>query len=156
PTSVSLRLEIVRRHQQGTPLTRVAAELGVPYGTARKIWRRHRHGDRERPSDRPRGPGRPVPEGTHALIRIACDLKRDHPTWGAGLIRLELRAHAGAAPIPSVRSLQLAFVRAGVHRPRRRRPPVAVVPRAALPHEVWQVDAVEEVPLATGEKICWL
>src|SRR5262249_21258265 len=79
-----------------------------------------------------------------------------HPTWGAGLIRLKLRPHAHGASIPSVRSLQLAFVRAGVHRPRRRRTAAAMVPWAALPHEIWQVDAVEEVPLATGERIRWL
>ena len=71
---------------------------------------------------------------------------------GAGLIRLQLREHARGATIPSVRSLQVAFARAGVHRPRRRRAAAAVVPQAALPHEVWQVDAVENVPLATRQR----
>src|SRR5262249_4540067 len=31
-----------------------------------------------------------------------------------------------------------------------------VVPQAVHPHEIWQVDAVEDVPLATGQRICWL
>ena len=45
PLSVPLRQEIVRRRQQGLPLTQIAAELAIPYGTVRNIWRlfrRHR------------------------------------------------------------------------------------------------------------------
>ena len=91
------------------------------------------------------------------LLRVACELKREHPTWGAGLIRLQLREHARGSAIPSVRSLQAAFVRAGVHRPRCRRATAAFVPWAAQPHEVWQVDAVENVPLAApGGRVSWL
>ena len=146
----------MRRHQQGIPLTRIAAELAIPYGTVRNIWRLFRRHGLERLAPDHGRLGRPVAASTIELLRIACELKRDHPTWGAGLIRLELRTYAQDGRIPSVRSLQLAFVRAGVHRPRRRRAAIAVVPQAALPHEVWQVNAVENVPLATGERICWL
>jgi len=156
PLSVPLRQEIVRRHQQGLPLTQIAADLAIPYGTVRKIWRLYRQQGLERLTPDYGGLGRPVPPSTQELLRIACDLKRDHPTWGAGLIRLKLRKHAHDAPIPSIRNLQVAFVRAGVHRPRRRRAPAVVVPQAVHPHEVWQVDAVENVPLATGQRICWL
>jgi hypothetical protein len=39
PLSVPLRQEIVRRHLPGLPLTRIAAELAIPYGTVRKAWR---------------------------------------------------------------------------------------------------------------------
>ena len=31
-----------------------------------------------------------------------------------------------------------------------------MVPQAVEPHEIWQVDAVENVPLATGQRISWL
>ena len=156
PLAVPLRQEIVRRHQQGTPLTRIAADLAIPYGTVRKVWRLYRRGGLERLDPGYCRRGRPVPPSTQQLLRIACDLKRDHPAWGAGLIRLRLRPHAHGAPIPSVRSLQVAFVRAGVHRPRRRRTATVMVPQAVLPHEIWQADAVENVPLATGQRICWL
>ena len=148
PLPVPLRQEIVRRHQQGIPLTGIAADLAIPYGTVRKVWRLFRRHGLDGLDPRSRGHGRPVPPATQELLRVACELKREHPTWGAGLIRLRLREHAAGAPIPSVRSLQVAFARAGVHRPRRRRAAVAVVPWAAQPHEIWQVDAVENVPLA--------
>jgi hypothetical protein len=61
PLSVPLRQEIVRRHQQGTPLTRIAAELAIPYGTVRKAWRLDRRHGLERPTPDPRPRGRPVP-----------------------------------------------------------------------------------------------
>ena len=156
PLSVPLRQEIVRRRQQGLPLTQIAADLAIPYGTVRNIWRLYRRHDREGLAPDYRSCGRPVPPPIQELLRIACDLKREHPVWGAGLSRLQLRKHAHDRDLPSVRSLQLAFVRAGVNRPRRRRAAAVVVPQAVQPHEIWQVDAVENVPLATGQRICWL
>ena len=97
-----------------------------------------------------------VPPRIQERLQIACDLKREHPAWGAGLIRLQLREHAAQRSLPSVRSLRRAFIRAGVHRPRHRRVRTVVVPQAVDPHEIWQVDAVENVPLAAGQRICWL
>ena len=83
PLSVPLREEIVRRHRQGHPLTRIAADLAIPYGTVRNIWRRARRHDGEGLAPDYRSCGRPVHPRAQELLRIACDLKRDHPTWGA-------------------------------------------------------------------------
>ncbi len=121
PLSVPLRQEVVRRRQQGLPLTQIAADLAIPYGTVRNIWRLYRRHDREGLAPDYRFCGRRVPPPIQELLRIACDLKREHPVCGAGLIRLQLRKHAHDRDLPSVRSLQLAFVRAGINRPRRRR-----------------------------------
>ena len=53
--------------------------------------------------------GRPVPTRIQELLQIACDLNREHPARGAGLIRLQLRKHVHEGGLPSIRSLQLAF-----------------------------------------------
>src|SRR5262249_27488802 len=79
PLSVPLRQEIVRRHQQGLPLTRIAADLAIPYGTVRKIWRLYRRGGLERLAPDYSHQGRPVPSNTRELLRIACEIKREHP-----------------------------------------------------------------------------
>ena len=128
PLSVPLRQEIVRRRQQGMPLTQIAAEPAIPYGTVRNIWRLFRRDQREDLAPDYRSCGRPVPTRIQELLQIACDLKRDHPARGAGLIRLQLRKHVHEGGLPSIRSLQLAFARAGVNRPRHRRGAAVVVP----------------------------
>src|ERR1017187_9419384 len=130
PLSVPLRQEIVRRCQQGTPLTRIAADLAIPYGTVRNIWRLFRRHGGEGLAPNYRSCGRPVPPRIQDLLHLACELKRQHPAWGAGLIRLQLPNPAPEPRLPSVRSLQRAFVRAGVHRLRHRRVRAVVVPQA--------------------------
>ena len=102
PTPVPFRQEIVRRRQQGMPLTRIAAELAIPYGTVRNIWRLFGRHQREDLAPDYRSCGRPVPPRIQELLRIACDLKRDHPAWAAGLIRLQLRKHVHEGGIPSI------------------------------------------------------
>jgi len=152
PLPVPLRQEIVHRHQQGLPLTQIAADLAIPYGTVRNIWRLCRRRGLDGLAPNYHSCGRRVPPHIQELLRIACDLKREHPAWGAGLIRLQLRNHSHDPDLPSVRTLQVAFVRAGVNRPRRRRAAVVVIPQAVQPHEISQVDAVENGPLATKQQ----
>jgi hypothetical protein len=40
PVPVTLRHEVILLHRQGRPLARVAADLALPYGTVRALWRR--------------------------------------------------------------------------------------------------------------------
>src|SRR5215470_1794894 len=81
PLSVPLREEIVQRHQQGHPLTQIAAELAIPYGTVRNIWRLSRQPDRQGLAPDYRSCGRPVPPQTQELLQLACELKREHASW---------------------------------------------------------------------------
>src|SRR3954447_23578470 len=74
PVPVPFRQEVVRRHQQGIPLTQIAADLAISYGTVRKIWRLFRRRGLDGLAPGYRGHGRPVPPATQELLRIACDL----------------------------------------------------------------------------------
>src|SRR3954453_22863751 len=70
PTSVPLRQEILRLSQSGIPLTRIAADLVIPYGTVRNICRLPR---REQPRDLApdyRSCGRPVLDLTRRLLDV--------------------------------------------------------------------------------------
>ena len=135
PLSVPLRQEIVRRRQQGLPLTQIAADLAIPYGTVRNIWRLYRRHDREGLAPDYRSCGRPVPPPIQELLRIACDLKREHPVWGAGLIRLQLRKHCARSRPPlgpkSPTRLRPSRSQSAAAPPcgRRRGPPSSPTPR---------------------------
>src|SRR5271157_2449467 len=70
PLSVPLRREIVRRRQQGLLLTQIAADLAIPYGTVRNIWRLYRRHDREGLAPDYRSCGRPVPPPIQRFFRV--------------------------------------------------------------------------------------
>src|SRR4051794_6528850 len=81
---VSVRHEIIAPCSQGLSLAEIASRLRQPYDTVRRIWRRYRTD----PS-RPLNPdysrcGRTPSPAVQALIQSACQMKREHPTWGAG------------------------------------------------------------------------
>ena len=90
------------------------------------------------------------------LLDEAFQLRKQHPTWGAPLIQIKLRHVHPRRALPSPRTLQRWFEKqAAPPAPTGRRPALVVAP-AERPHEVWQMDAVEKTPLATGQGISWL
>jgi hypothetical protein len=151
--SVPLRQEIVERHQRGEPLPAIAQALSLPYYTVRKIWRYQAHrGDLKPRYDRC---GHPGVRCSRWSYRCALWLKRRHPRWGAGLILALLRERRPLEKLPHERTLQSWFRQAGLNRRRSSSSPPSP-PRATLPHECWQMDAKEQVPLADGSRVCWL
>lgn len=83
-------------------------------------------------------------------------LRREHPTWGAGLIWVQLRQQDPTATLPAVRTLQRWLRQADLMpAPAGRRPRVRVR-RAEGVHQVWQMDAAEQIPLKTDTRVSWL
>jgi transposase len=149
PLPFPLRQELVRRHQQGETLLAIAQSLKAPYPTVRNWWRRYRqageaglhtHYDRCGPQQ---------PKAGTAIQQAALTMKRDHPPWGAGLIRLELAKQFPDQYLPQVRAIQRWFRAAGLQPPRAQRPPMERQ-RGKEPHEVWEMDAKERFRLADG------
>jgi hypothetical protein len=153
---MATRKEIVRRQQEGQALVRIAAELKLAYNSVRQICRLYRSRGADGLTPRYQNCARLAEPDHTAILQHACELKRLHPTWGAGLIRIELAKRFRNHHIPSVRTLQYSFRAAGVNRPRRRRRPRQVVVSATRVHEVWQVDAVEKAKRADGHQASWL
>ena len=96
------------------------------------------------------GPRHPQPLYAHALA-----IRRAHPGWGAGLIRLEVGGAFPDQPLPHEATLRRWFREAGLTPPPPPpRPPDP--PRAQVPHERWQLDATEQIALADGSRVSWL
>jgi Helix-turn-helix domain len=153
---VATRQDLIERHLRGQPLPQIAAELGIPFDTVRDLWRAFRDGGADGLVVGYHACGGSTPAYPEAVLRRACRLKREHPGWGGGRIRVELLESLPPDDVPSVRVLQRAFRRAGVNRPRRSQRPRTMPRRAAAPHEVWEVDAVEKARLKTGAEVSWL
>jgi len=143
------REQIVQRHQQGETLVAIAQSLKVKYRTVRQWWRRFRqHGEAGLKTHYDHC-GPKAPRAAPAVHQAALTMKREHPTWGAGLIRLELRAQFPDEPLPKERAIQRWFRAAGLQ-PRRAQGPPVEREQGKEPHAVWEVDAKERMRLADG------
>ena len=80
---------------------------------------------------------------------------RSHPTWGATYLRIRLNELDPNVAWPSPRTLQRWC--AGLARPAAPpgRKPTRRGPRVTRPHESWQIDASDQLPLANGQRVSW-
>jgi transposase len=153
---VPLRKAIQRRHQGGQTARVIAAELDLCVRTVRALLQRWRQADADdlQPAYDRCGPR--MPATAPEVVQAARHLRQEHPTWGAPLIRVFLRREFPTQLLPSARTIQRWLPQhdlppAPAGRPTRRLPP-----RACQPHEVWQMDAAEQVPLQSGQRVSWL
>ncbi len=155
PLPMALRLLVVEHHLQGHSLAEIARTNKLSYSTVRACWHRFKtHGRQGLAPDYSRC-GRPGPRSDDLLYRAARYLKFLHRCWGAPLIRLKLAQRYGQEDLPSVRTLQRWFKQEGLTRPRKQLPQ-ADPTWAEAPHTVWQLDAKENLRLASGENACYL
>lgn len=89
------------------------------------------------------------------LFRASLWLKRLHPGWGAGLIRLALVNRYGEAKMPSLRSMQRWFRWAHLTKPRQQQNQ-PVIGQSKAVRNSWQVDAKENLRLKDGRQACYL
>ncbi|WP_460717084.1 IS481 family transposase, partial [Micromonospora taraxaci] len=100
-------------------------------------------------SSRPRSsPGQTSPE-VEALI---CELRRNHPRWGARRLVYELGRRDCPGPIPSRITVHRVLIRHGLidPAPRRRRREDYRRWERGRPMELWQMDIVGGIQLADG------
>jgi len=154
PIPVPVRQIMFRLWQEGWNAPQLAERFGVSGPTVYRLLQRfrldgvagvtpgyHRSGDNFTP-----------PAG----VRAAIDLRREHPTWGAEFIRMQLLETDPARPVPSARALRRWLARADLSpAPAGRRPRVKAE-RAASPHEAWQMDAKEHINIRNNHQVSWL
>lgn len=156
PTPMPLRHAILRRWHKGQSVSTIAQALGVVPRTVRHLVRRFRQEGDAAVAPSYRRAETQEPKGSQGLFQIAVQLRQQHPTWGAGLIRVMLRRDGPWPSPPAERTLQRWFRRAGLSAAPARRRPSGSAQRAQEPHAVWQMDAKEQVRLATAERVSWL
>jgi len=149
-----IRRQIVDRRSDGASYAAIARELALPYITVRKIDQHYRRTGHLEP-DYARCKHTEVRKA-QAIYEQAVALKRQHPGWGAGLIWVELAEVWPESALPSVRTLQRWFQRAGLVQPRPRPREPGPVARGTTAHAVWAMDAKEQIRLPDGQGISWL
>jgi hypothetical protein len=153
PLSLKLRERIRARLQQGYNPAAIARELRLRPRTVRHLCGRIRQlGDAALETSYQA----PAPATPSSALEQALLLHQDHPSWGAVFVLHKLERLCPEVELPSVRTLQRWFRRHELPPAPPGRKPAAVGPRAGRPHEVWQMDAVEQLALQTGEQVSWL
>lgn len=155
PIPNEIRREIIEQHLKGKTLTAISTELQLSYNTVKKIWGHWCKYQKLAPNYE-----QAHQKGTRQYQNIyeaALETKRQHPRWGGQLILWDLASTYPEAALPSVRSLQRWFREAGLNRaPKQRQERVKTVKRGQSAHEIWAVDAKEQMQLADGSYACWL
>lgn len=154
--AIPLRQEIVRLRQQGQCYVEIATTLKLSVHTVRQLWYRFQHQGAEGLTPNYARCGHQGVKSPRLIWRAAVFLKRRHPLWGGGIIRVHLQQRWPTLSIPTPRTLQRWFQAAGVSSTpavgRRSSPRL----QATQVHECWQVDAVSHQALADGTQVSWL
>jgi hypothetical protein len=158
PVPIPVRRKLLERAQQGESTASLAAAFDLAPRTVRHLRKRFRDRgpdgvapDYHRPRDLPHAYPDPVRDAALAL-------RRQHPTWGAVLIWVALgqRRPKLDRPRPHPSTLRRWFHDANLAPALSARRPRPQAKRATAPHQTWQIDAAERIPLADGTQVSWL
>ena len=154
--AVPLRQEMIERHRdRHESLASIAHTLNLSESGVRKLWRQYEAQGEAGLVPRYDRCGPPETAFSRRVYRGALTLKRRHPAWGAGYIRVCIAEKWPEERLPAERTVQRWFQIKGLNRSHSLSPPQERS-GARQPHEVWQMDATEQVKLAGEDRASWL
>lgn len=135
----------------------VADEFEVSLRTIQRLYHQFQvHGESAiEPSYHRCGQNHPHKAPDDILQKVR-SLREQHPAWGAELIRLVVQPKQRGVAMPVARTLQRHLQRMGLAPAAPGRRVKESPARATRPHQVWQVDASEQMKLKTGQQVCWM
>jgi hypothetical protein len=150
---MGLREQFIALKRQGCGLHSICEQLGLCYGTACKLSAQLRRQGGLAVHYRNCGAKKPLTAPLY--VRAALWLRRRHGSWGAPFIHLKLTERYGTEGVPAVRTLQGWFRRQGLTKPPQRLAEPSIGGAKAV-HNIWQVDAKENLRLLDGAQACYL
>lgn len=157
PVAVSLTMRqlIVREKAKGRSLAFISETYRLSYSTVCRIYQRYqREGEPGLVARFSNCGVKKLSVRQRLFKRAALWLKRLHPKWGAGFIKVQLERRYHKR-LPCSRTLQRWFKKAGLVA-NTTRFASGQAPFANKPHDLWQVDAKEKLRLKSGKKLCYL
>ena len=105
----------------GAPVVEVAARYGVSRKTVHAWVRRYRDDGLAGLVDQSRRPDTSPRQTSVEVERLICEMRREHPRWGAHRIAHELTLVPGIGAVPSRATVHRVLLRHGLVQPRPRR-----------------------------------
>jgi putative transposase len=157
PVPIPIREKLWERAALGESVASLAESYKLSPRTVRHLLKRAReHGDSGLlPGYRaPSALDHAYPDEVREAVLAS---RRDHPSWGSELVRVMLaedRPQVAWPSSPTIRRWSQATDLAPA--PPGRRPGSSSYVRARPPHQTWQIDASEHIPIADKSEVCWL
>jgi transposase len=153
-TGLAYRERIIALQTEGYTLQAISQELGLTYSNVRDICHRYRREGLAGLSSHYARCGPPTRRCSPVVYRAALWLKRLHPRWGSPRLQAGLKSHY-QDQTPSIRSLNRWFRQSNLIKPRSKIATLSVGASRAV-HNIWQVDAKENLTLGKGQAGCYL
>jgi hypothetical protein len=154
--AMGLRLRLIEDRKAGKTLFEMSHTHKVSYGTVQQLCARYSELGQAGLMPKYANCGKHRRDGRYDLVyRAVRCFKTWHPKWGAEKIRAELLLLRADLEVPPTRTMQQWFVYNGQNQ-RRNKAPHSERQWAKTVHEVWQVDAKEDLLTLDGHKNCWL
>lgn len=161
-TTVSERNQMIDLKLEGYSLQAIADQSGWSFGCVRRWWRRYREGGRAAldPADGRSQRGGRMSTFPRAVRQAFQAIKADHPGWGAPLARLTVaqQLEIAAAQLPTYSTIEKYWAERcpELLHPRRRHPAPPATDRPtdiSLPHQRWQLDFKESMPVPSYGRV---
>ncbi len=148
------RLRAVLAVEAGGRVGEVAFAFGVSRQSVHAWLVRYRAGGLEGLADRSHRPVTCPHQASAEVEAAVCEMRRDHPRWGPVRIEFELGRDGCPGPVPSKATVYRILVRHGLvaGRKRRRRREDYRRWQRDTPMELWQLDIVGGLMLASGRE----
>jgi hypothetical protein len=157
PVSMAVRQSIIDRYLKDEKICVIAQDLEVSRGTVYALINRHKSQGDEGLKTSYAPCGKKPPSEQEFIYRAVRMMRHYHPKWGAEKIRAEITLLRPQLELPHCRTFNRWFHKTGQ---------LDIALKSSLPkeqaklakrlHEIWQVDAKEEMKIANGTKQCWL
>jgi hypothetical protein len=152
---IHIRQAIISRKQSGESLKDISASLSLSYRTVVNLWQKYKQTGEENLASNYSQCGLHQSQ-QFANIKPAClSLKQLHSSWGAPRIYVALVKLYPQQALPNIRTLQLWYKEAHLVKPRYTQNDASIGAAKAV-HNIWQVDAKEQLTLLDGQRACYL
>ncbi len=159
--SLAKREAIISQRQTGISMTEISETLKVSYSSVRELCKRYSKSPKTEaglksvltPHYSNCGPQ--TEKWSPEVVDAVLLLKTEHLRWGAPRLLVDLECQMPNSPLPSIRTVERWFRKNNLGKPpRQTREPA--IGRARGVHNIWEVDAKENLVLLDGQEACYL
>ena len=129
--------------------------MSIPLSTVKHLWLRYSKSGEAGLQNNYKNCGAQPVGNDYLMYRATRWLKYLHPSWGAGRIRAGLCSRYGDSGLPCERTMQRWFASGKLTEPKEMLNAPRIGASRAV-HNIWQVDAKEQLTLSDGSLCCYL